>query len=133
VSKRERVLTVAAALEASLLAYAALAAFLTPTTSSAHHLAAMLVFGMLALPLAWHAVHAAVSSSSLWDPLVLRVFLPNIALLLICLTGAFLGDGATSKVSVALTACAALAMTVGALLVARSRLDAHPALPRTQQ
>lgn len=67
-SKTERVLTVTAAAEAALLAYAALAAFLTPTSSSAHDLTATLVFGVLALPLAWHAFHAAMSSSSRWDP-----------------------------------------------------------------
>lgn len=65
-------------------------------------------------------------------PLVLRALLPNIALLHICLTGAFLGDDANRQLSVAVIACAAIAMTAGALLVARSRIGANPSLPRTQ-
>ena len=134
-SKSERVLTGAAAAEAALLGYAALAAFLTPTGSSEHHLIPMLGFSALALPLVWHVAHRVMRSPTPADPLVLPVLLPNVTLLISCLAGAFPGDGSTGSLSVAIIACAALAMTAGALLAGRAQLDAHPPspLPRTQQ
>ena len=78
VTKAERVFAVASATEAVLLAYAAFVAFLTPAGSSEHDVVPMLAFCGLALPLAWH-VAGVMRSSSRWDPLVLRVSLPNIA------------------------------------------------------
>lgn len=135
VPNTERVLTVAAATEGVLLAYAAFVALLTPTGSSENDVVSMLAFCGLALPLAWHVADGAMSSSSRSDPLVLRVLIPNLALLLMCLTGALLGGGSTNNLLVAVTACAALAMTAGAVLVSHARLDAHPAdaSPRSQQ
>lgn len=57
------------------LALRRLGGVLTPTVSSEHDLVPMLVFCGVALPLAWHVVHGATSSSSRSDPLVLRVLL----------------------------------------------------------
>ena len=131
----ERVLTGAAAAEAALLAYAALVAYLMPTGSSEHDLIPMLVLCALALPLVWHVAHRVMRSRSPADPLVLPVLLPNVALMIACLAGAFPGDGSPGRLSGAIVACAALAMTAGALLVGRARLDAPAAssLPRTQK
>lgn len=121
VFKLERIIAAAAAIEAALLIYAAFGAFLTPSGSHQHDYVLMLALLALALPLGWH-VASTMMRSGHSDPLLLRVAIPNVAILCACLTGALLPGETSVSFVVALVACASFAMTVGAMRVSRCRL-----------
>lgn len=87
VDRRERVLALTTAAEAVLLAYGAVMAFITPSERSEHNVVLSLALLSIAAPLAWHAAGAVWKRASQADPLLLRVIIPNVVLLMMCVGG----------------------------------------------
>lgn len=121
VSTPQRRLASAAGIEAALLTYAALVAFLTPTRAHEHNTAAAMVLLMLAAPLYWYLADN-IRSRDHTDLLALRVLIPNVVLLVMCLNGALVGARARESLLAGMIACALLTMAVAALRLGRSRL-----------
>ncbi|MCP3423795.1 hypothetical protein [Nocardioides pinisoli] len=82
--RRERVLAITAAVEAMLLVYGAVVAFLTASPQSGHDMLLGAALLCLAAPLAWHAVPKRVPQA---DPLRLLVIVPNAVLMMLCFSG----------------------------------------------
>ncbi len=102
--------------------YGALSAFLTATPSQEHEVLLAVVLLVIAAPLAWVCGERAFSVARPSDPLMLRVIVPNLALLVLCFNGSLESGPRSHGLLPALVAFAALALIVGALRMVRTRL-----------
>jgi hypothetical protein len=121
VTKPEWALAVAAAFESVLLAYCALAAFLTPTSRHEYDPLLAVVLLALAAPLAWRSVSAFFTRARRSDQLALRVILPNAVVFLWCLEGSFGLPLQAGSLVQGVVALGALVMIVGSIRLIRTR------------
>lgn len=124
VTKRERALAMTAGVEAALIMYGALAAFLTPSGSHEHDVVLAIALLVIAAPLAWYSASAAFSVNHQSDPLTLRLIIPNGALLALCLNGSLESGPRPYGLMPALVAGFALVTIAEAIWQARTRLSA---------
>lgn len=108
-----------AAVEAMLLVYGAVVAFLTASPRSGHNMLLGAALLCIAAPLAWHAVP---KRDRLTDPLLLLVIVPNAALMVLCFSG-LLGAGAAAPWP-ALVAVLAVSVIVVAIRLTHRKVRA---------
>ena len=121
VSRPERFLAIATAVEAAFILYLAMLVFLTPSGTQEHNPLLAFVLLAIAVPFAWYAADVAFGLASVADPIRLRVIVPNTALLLLCLNGSLNSGPRPNSLLPALVAGAALVVIAGTIRMARTQ------------